>query len=91
MKEERSLFDNRLISLHFPGQENSEDMNHSQKYSKYFTFFRKAVCCFFSAASIAFTSEHQVADLPLHQLFYVDTQMQRCGTSRISCNLFLAF
>jgi len=47
MKEERSLFDNRLISLHFPGQENSEDMNHSQKYSKYFTFFRKAVCCFF--------------------------------------------
>jgi len=47
MKEKRSLFDNGLICQHFPGQENSEDMNHSQKYSNYFTFFRKAVRCFF--------------------------------------------
>jgi len=91
MKEERSLFDNRLISLHFPGHKISEVMNNSQKYSKYLTFFSEKQFVVFSAASTVFTSEHQVADLPLHQLFGVDRQIQRCGTFRISCYLFLVF
>ena len=92
MKEEKSLFDNRLISLNFLGQENSENMKYSQNYSNYFTFFFSVKqFAVFSAASTVFTSEHRVADLPLQQLFCTDTQIQRRGTSRISCYLFLAF